>query len=129
MLLTDHDEEEEEEDWEWKLVIKKIDNGFLLKGNGLDSLREEAIVERSKQECDYDEHIQNALLAMDLLHAVQEYFSLDGSKYDRRRCHVILVPGTKVEGEEDNFNDKEHNWLYHWLKSYCDKCGEKIGRK
>lgn len=90
----------------WDLLITNISNGYLLTfENDHGVMVEEAVVAREYKDCGYDEKVQEALLARDLLYAVVEHFCLHGDKYAQRNVKVCLDKGTKFEGE-DTYEDE-----------------------
>lgn len=61
----------------WRLIITRVDNGYVLEGN--DESR--SVIQENERD-ELSEHIQ-------LLWQVQEYFGFGGSKHDKERIQVI----------------------------------------
>ena len=90
----------------WDILITSISNGYLLTyENENDVVEETAITEQPLKNCGYDEKVQEALVARDLLYAIVERFCLRGSNYDQRRVKVCLEKGSKFEGD-DTYKDE-----------------------
>ena len=91
----------------WELLITSIENGFLLTYTSDDNeecVIEEAIVEQTKNDEGkwMDEDEVRANLARELCWHVIEHFCLMGGRYDKHRARVIIEPGDKYIGVEDD---------------------------
>lgn len=81
---------------EWKLEIRKVQNGYILKGKFGDSdLVDEIIVEEGKEGAVFNNdgygHNPTDLTAMrDVLYEVMEYFAVFNSKHDKNILSVNI---------------------------------------
>ena len=91
---------------EWKLEIRKVNNGYVLRGKFGDSelITEEVIEE--KDEDIYSQDSNRYLLAYDLtamkdvLYLIMEYFGTFHSKHNRRNLEVRIIDENNKEIED-----------------------------
>jgi len=73
----------------WKVIVEKIDNGYIVRGLGGDRIMHEVVEEREGE--DEPEIEQNAI--RDVLWLMSEYFGIINSKHDRTQL-VLEVKKT-----------------------------------
>lgn len=73
----------------FSLMITKVDNGFILKGEDCHAVYEEGEGEFGEIEA-----------GVKMLWSVIEHFGIGGSRHDAKRLRVIIEPGDKHVGEK-----------------------------
>ncbi len=78
----------------WKLVITRVDNGFVLDGRADEG---DAKIKWTIQDDERDELKSGE----ELLWTVADYFGLLGGRHDKERLHICRKRGDKHEGPEE----------------------------
>ena len=90
---------------EWGLKITKVDNGYLLQGQGdpEDNPLIMVIEEQDEDELYHHEH---------LLWEIMEYFNFQGSKHDPERIRIVREKSGDYEEQINNSEEEDQEILY-----------------